>query len=313
MKKIFIVLSTLLLLTACSEEEVPPIILTDLELPIANFSSDAVSVVEGGSIHFSSTSLNAETLSWTFPGGTPETSNEREPVITYHTEGTYAVTLEASNSGGSDAETKTDYISVESNQVQTATYTVTFTGNWTPFNHPMDFPTGRDHFSSAVGMVHKAGAQIFETGNLASEGIEDMAENGVNGALASEVEDLINSGLALHYFSGGGLGSGDAERSFDIEVRSDYPLVTVVSMIAPSPDWFVAVRDVVLYDNGEFVENLTLEANSYDAGTDSGLSFTSPNADTNPPEPINRITTAPLGNGSEVEPAVASFSFIKNN
>ena len=33
-------------------------------------------------------------------------------------------------------------------------------------------------------------------------------------------------------------------------MNKDAPYVTVVSMIAPSPDWFVSVRNVQLYKNG---------------------------------------------------------------
>ena len=204
-----------------------------------------------------------------------------------------------------------DELIEEDTPFESATYEISFLGTWSDASHPFDFPDGRDHFSSAVGMVHQEGAQIFNTGDLASEGIEDMAENGENGALATEVDELVEEGSALSYFSGGGLSNGQAERTFEIEVNTDYPFVTIVSMIAPSPDWFVAVRDVNLFVDGQFVDELTLDAPSYDAGTDSGPSFTSPNEDTDPAEPISRITDAPLGDGEGVEPAVAMFRFVR--
>ncbi|MGB5692668.1 MAG: spondin domain-containing protein [Flavobacteriaceae bacterium] len=309
MKKIFLTILSLVFIWACSEESESAELKSGLELPIVNFTSDDLFVSVGETVSFTSAALNTEELLWSFPGGSPETSTESNPSVTYDTPGSFSVSLTGSNRGGSDTETKSDYIYVLPAQIETATYTVTFRGNWSPAKHPLDFPTGLDHFSSAVGMVHKSGAQIFETGSLASEGIEDMAENGSNGALAGEVQSLITTSMALDYFSGGGLGSGTAERSFEIEVSSDYPLVTIVSMIAPSPDWFVAVRDVELYTRGEFVETLTLQAKSYDSGTDNGTSFTSPNSDTNPAENISRITSAPLGDGTTVNPALASFSF----
>jgi PKD repeat protein len=52
--------------------------------------------------------------SWTFPGGTPATSNLQNPVIVYNAPGTYPVTLQVTNNLGSNSLTKTTYISVYS-------------------------------------------------------------------------------------------------------------------------------------------------------------------------------------------------------
>ena len=51
-------------------------------------------------------------FSWQFPGGTPATSTEENPVVTYNTPGTYSVTLVASNNGGSSTATQPNYITV---------------------------------------------------------------------------------------------------------------------------------------------------------------------------------------------------------
>jgi hypothetical protein len=82
-------------------------------------------------------------------------------------------------------------------------------------------------------------------------------------------------------------------------------------MIAPSPDWYVAGENISLFVDGQFVDTIMVDAISYDSGTDSGPSFTSSNDDTDPAETIQRISTAPLGNGTTVDPAVAFFTFTK--
>ena len=73
-------------------------------------------------------------------------------------------------------------------------------------------------------------------------------------------------------------------------------------MVAPSPDWFVGVSGLDLRPGGTWVSSLTVDLFSYDAGTDSGPNFTSPNTDTNPQDPIALLgapftgpNTAPLG------------------
>ncbi len=125
-------------------------------------------------------------------------------------------------------------------------------------------------------MVHKPGITFFKNGELASQGVEIMAESGGVGALNDEINVIVSAGEAMSRINGGGLPHGTAEKTFTIEVTEVFSLVTLVSMIAPSPDWFVALEDVNLFNGGEFVENTTVEAISYDAGTDSGTTYSSP-------------------------------------
>jgi PKD repeat protein len=81
--------------------------------PVANFTASATSVTEGSTVTFTDQSTNDPTSwSWSFDGGTPSTSTAQNPTVTYNTAGTYDVTLTATNSAGSDSETKTGYITV---------------------------------------------------------------------------------------------------------------------------------------------------------------------------------------------------------
>ncbi|MFH6604879.1 PKD domain-containing protein [Maribacter algicola] len=277
--------------------------------PVADFSASATTITSGNDITFTDTSANEPTSwAWEFEGGSPSTSSEQNPTITYNNFGTYSVTLTATNSAGDNEMTKTGFITVD---MQTASYTVTFTSNWNATNHPINFPAN-DHFSAAVGMAHKPGVTFFEDGELASDGIENMAETGTNSPLDSEIGAIVSAGNALSFVNGGSLPNGTLERTFTLQVTEEFSFVTFVSMIAPSPDWFVAIENIGLFDNGEFISNLTVDAISYDAGTDSGPNFTSANDDTDPAEPISLITTAPLGNGSTVNPPMAFFTFVRN-
>ncbi len=79
----------------------------------ADFSSDAVVICAGDSIAFNDDSYNGATAwNWTFTSGTPSSSINESPVVKYTTPGTYSVSLTASNSSGSDIETKTNYVTV---------------------------------------------------------------------------------------------------------------------------------------------------------------------------------------------------------
>lgn len=173
-----------------------------------------------------------------------------------------------------------------------ACYNVTFTGLWNSVDHPTSFPAGA-HFSPMTGGTHNANVTFWMTGGFASPGIEQMAETGGTGILRNEVNAAITNLDAQSVIQGSGI---DAEGAviLSFTVTPDYPLLTLTSMIAPSPDWFVGVDSVPLRENDAWLERIERELHSYDAGTDDGVTFTSTNADSDPQDAIERILTAPL-------------------
>ncbi len=61
--------------------------------------------------------------------------------------------------------------------------------------------------------------------------------------------------------------------------------------LIPSPDWFVGVSNLDLCEGGTWRKQpLNLYLQPWDAGTDGGFSFTSPDYVSNPQEPITQIT-----------------------
>ncbi len=81
--------------------------------PLANFTSNTVSVLVGETISMEDLSLNAPTTwQWSFPGATTTSSNLQNPQVSYGSMGTYDVQLIVSNTHGSDTLLIPDYISV---------------------------------------------------------------------------------------------------------------------------------------------------------------------------------------------------------
>ncbi len=96
--------------------------------PVANFTASSTSITVGQSINFTDISTNIPTTwSWTFTGGTPSSSTLQNPSVAYNTVGTYAVSLTASNSAGSDVETKTSYITVNAAPAPVANFSANVT------------------------------------------------------------------------------------------------------------------------------------------------------------------------------------------
>lgn len=69
-----------------------------------------------------------------------------------------------------------------------------------------------------------------------------------------------------------------------------HPQLSLMGKIIPSPDWFVGVDSLDLCDGGQWVQEVSLDLYPYDAGTDSGFTFSSPNYLTVPQENITQVT-----------------------
>jgi hypothetical protein len=81
-------------------------------------------------------------------------------------------------------------------------------------------------------------------------------------------------------------------------------------MIAPSPDWFVGVSGLSLYQNGQWLEEKVVELFPYDAGTDSGNTYASRNEPMETPDVIRRIETEPFLIDGSVPP-LGTFTFSR--
>ncbi|MCF8274435.1 MAG: PKD domain-containing protein [Flavobacteriaceae bacterium] len=99
-------------------------------VPIASFSSSSKLITKESAITFYDTSTNyPESWAWTFEGGTPSSSVEKTPNITYNTAGNYAVTLTTTNRAGSDTKIEVGYITVTEGGSGTLEAHYDFTGN----------------------------------------------------------------------------------------------------------------------------------------------------------------------------------------
>jgi len=142
---------------------------------------------------------------------------------------------------------------------------------------------------------------------MASPGIVNMAETGSKNPLTAEINSVINSGQGQTLLSGGGVDPSPGSVSLEFDISDSHPLVSLTTMIAPSPDWFVGVRDLNLFENGDFIDR-TVTVAIYDAGSDSGTSFASGNQSTNPMAAISMITGGPLSVNGSI-PSMGTLTF----
>ncbi len=175
-----------------------------------------------------------------------------------------------------------------------ASYQLTFYAEWSAASHPTNYPASA-HFSPLIGNTHNDNGFIWDAGGIATNGIEQMAESGGTFILRDEIETLINQSGAESTVSGTGADGVDTT-VINFEISQSHPLFSLVTMIAPSPDWFIGVHDLDLKPEGVWLDELTIELFPYDAGTQEGVTFTPPGPNTSPRAPISRITTSPFAN-----------------
>ncbi|MBN1294116.1 MAG: spondin domain-containing protein [Candidatus Latescibacteria bacterium] len=176
---------------------------------------------------------------------------------------------------------------------ETANFLVTFTSTWSAATHPDNFPPN-PHFSPLIGVVHNKNASLWKEGLLASNGIKQVAETGATDIISSEIDAIIVQGSAYGKISKSGLSSSPGTLTEVFTAHRDFPLVSLVSMLAPSPDWFVGVSGFSLVENNDWIIEKKVDLYVYDAGTDSGTTYTADNKATNPPEKIKKITGTPF-------------------
>lgn len=192
-------------------------------------------------------------------------------------------------------------------------YTMTFNSTWSATSHPVNFPGG-PHFSPLIGAVHNASFTMWASDEIvgvgAAEGMENMAETGGTSQLRSYISTAISEGTAKAQISGSGIGS-PGSTSVMFMLTEAHPQVSIVSMLAPSPDWFIGVRNLSLFENSEWVDSKTVDLVLYDAGTDDGEEYNSSNQDSNPKQVISRVTST-FTSFSNGEPQIGTFTFQRN-
>ncbi|MFI1745932.1 T9SS type A sorting domain-containing protein [Thalassobellus sediminis] len=180
-----------------------------------------------------------------------------------------------------------------------ANYDIVFESLWeSEINNPttgisiIDLPSSA-HWSQLVGATHKTENTFFMLNGTASAGIKSIAETGSTSTFQTEVN---TNNDADQYVSGSELGSAKGTISINnLTVSEDFSLITLASMIAPSPDWFIGVNGINLRSgniniNNGWKETFTIDLYPYDAGTEDGNTYSLSNPETNPQGVITSLS-----------------------
>ncbi|XP_042888720.1 uncharacterized protein LOC122264087 [Penaeus japonicus] len=143
-------------------------------------------------------------------------------------------------------------------------------------------------FNGEESISHGKDFVLFRAGESASPEVKTFAETGRSDGFDKYGQG--NDGV-LDVFSAPAITQGVGESESEFFVDGNHSRISLASKIVPSPDWFVGVDSFELCEGGNWVDNVKIQVDPLDAGTDNGLTFTSPNWPTSPPEKVFRITS----------------------
>ena len=177
----------------------------------------------------------------------------------------------------------------QSGTPETRSYTLTFTSNWTATGSGRAVPGGA-HLTGMRAATHNSAYTMWRVGGLATTGVETLAETGGGSPLSTEIQARIRAGTANMDIAISGLGAtGSTSKTFT--VTSTHSLLSSVSMVAPTSDWFVGLSSYCLLDSdGNWKSDVTIPLRIYDAGTEQEVTlFSLGNPAESPHKPISRF------------------------
>uniref|UniRef100_A0A7N8YKC0 Spondin-1 n=1 Tax=Mastacembelus armatus TaxID=205130 RepID=A0A7N8YKC0_9TELE len=178
----------------------------------------------------------------------------------------------------------------------TAKYRLTFFGNWSEKVHPKDYPRRANHWSALIGASHSRGYVLWEYGGYASEGVRQVAELGSPIKMEEEIrqkgDEVLTVIKAKAQWPAWQPLNLRAAPSAEFSVDQTRHLMSFLTMLGPSPDWNVGLsgEDLCTKECG-WVQRLVTDLIPWDAGTDSGVTYESPNKPTIPQEKIRPLTS----------------------
>ncbi|KAM9375593.1 spondin-2a [Pholidichthys leucotaenia] len=174
-----------------------------------------------------------------------------------------------------------------------ASYILVFTGHWSPQAFPKQYPLFRPpaQWSKLIAVSHNRHFQLWEEGAPASAGVKSFSELGVTVELMKAAKEARKKRIVGAMYRTAGIPNGIGHSSTEMLIQPRNSLVSLMVKMIPSPDWFVGVDSLNLCEGSQWKQEVTLDLHPYDAGTDSGFTFSSPNFPTSPAENITKITS----------------------
>uniref|UniRef100_A0A183FSC8 Spondin-1 n=1 Tax=Heligmosomoides polygyrus TaxID=6339 RepID=A0A183FSC8_HELPZ len=175
-----------------------------------------------------------------------------------------------------------------------AKYELEFIGLWSKETHPKDFPTLEHltHFTDMLGASHSKNYSLWKIGDISTDGMKEIAEWGNTFKAEAEAKEKAAEVRTLMKVKGLWYPEVQGRTTSKFVVNKYHHLASLATMFGPSPDWCVGISSVNLcLPDCSWIAERTFDLLPFDAGTDSGPTYMSPNSPLEPRAPIRWITT----------------------
>ena len=215
----------------------------------ANFSANTTSILAGGNVIFTNSSSGEPvTYSWSFPGGTPSTSTEVSPTVTYNTAGTYAVSQTVSNEcDESVTETKTNYITVTS-------------------------PPPTVSLSIDNATIDESGGEAIVTATLSNTYNQNVIVYLNYGGTAAHPNDYNSPTYSITISPGSLTGTVTLTATEDCVVDEDETIIVDIGSVQNGAEDGVQEVTTTIIDN-DFYPTITLSADNLSISENGGISI----------------------------------------
>ena len=118
-------------------------------------------------------------------------------------------------------------------------------------------------------------------------------------------------GFVSNVYKTGTISTPGGYTSTKIMVQNMYSMVSLITMIAPSPDWFVGVDSYDLCGINGWKEKVTMDLLPWDAGTENGQTYSLNNRATDPVDvimPIISNSNSDIGQHANITFATVTFT-----
>ncbi len=191
-----------------------------------------------------------------------------------------------------------------------ARYTLEVTGKW---KQPEFAIPASVHFTAVIGMVHNDKIEMWKENELASKGVENIAESGNPFPILTDIDMAIAAGKAISVLvitAPAPTGTS----SLNIYCNSNYSYLSLETMLAPTPDWFTGISGLNLYNGNKWIKDTTINLYPWDAGTEDGDVFGYNNPASIPQQTIHLLQPSQatvLANGNPVMAPIATLRIVK--
>jgi PKD repeat protein len=257
----------------------------------SNAGDDAViNINEGESVHFRDLSTGDVTdRRWTFEGGTPASSSEQNPVVTYSKAGSYAVTLTVGDGTATDTKTRMGYVNVSAEApvahvgIPDGAYLSPWVMMFVPVDVPLTFKdastgnptswewtfdgtdvaTSTEQNPTVTYLVEGTYGLKLEVANEVGSSIDEYTSNAIQAGGEQEIWNIApeeNADLMLmemgwygNYAGTNWLGMGEFAEHFDAPLATaEIPQVNVYfgKTTASSTDTDIEMRIMTVGDDG---------------------------------------------------------------